>query len=76
MFIIRDEEMKIFRQFMEAIDFAFICTSYQLLKITFQDKQNMVVPKNNFFQTWQDVCIFLVLVSPRLDFSFFNFFRR
>ena len=50
---------------MEAIDFAFVRSSYQLLKITFWNKQKMVVQKDTFLQTWQDVCIFSCLSSPK-----------
>ena len=52
------EEITVFRRFSEAIDFAFVRTSYQLLKITFQKKQKMVVPKDTFLQAWPDEYIY------------------
>ena len=49
------EDIKVFCQFFEAIAFDFIYKSYWLLKITFQNKQKMLVTK----YTWQDVYVFL-----------------
>ena len=59
-FISYGEEITVFGPFLEAIDIVFVRTNYQLLKITFQSKQKMVVPKDTFLQTWQDVCFFFV----------------
>ena len=72
-FLSLDIEVKDFRHLFEAIDFDFVLPSYHLLKIILQNIQKMMVPKDAFLQTWQDVCIFLVWISLRQNFSFFNF---
>ena len=48
-------KIKAFRQSFEAIDYAFARKNYQLLKIIFQNTQKMMVQKDIFLQSLQDV---------------------
>ena len=55
-----DEEIKVFSRFLKSIDFAFFCTSYQLLKIPFQNKRT--TNNNSIRDNLRPVLSFLGLI--------------
>ena len=73
MFSSCDGEIKAFHWSLEAINFAFAGTSYQLQKIIFKNIQKMVVPKDTSLQSWRDVGMFPCLSSIKLTLELLQF---